>query len=271
MKLLIIGHGFVGKAVDYGFTNPAVEKTIIDPKYGNSIKDVDKTLHDLTFVCVPTPMSDTGEIDTSILEEVLDYFNSGIRYTHQLLVIKSTVTPEIIAKYAGTGIVYNPEFLREKTANEDFVNPDMHIFGGTDFDCIRLELYYSEFSLCKRCPIYNMTAQEASFVKYGINSFLATKVTFFNELYDAAQAAGANFNVITKAMEADPRLGTTHNRVPGFDGKRGFGGACFPKDTAAFTHYTDKMTLLKEVIRINNNYRKNYTKDSRETEQNIQY
>lgn len=271
MKLLIIGHGFVGKAVDFGFTNPKVEKTIIDPKYGNSIRDIDITLHDLTFVCVPTPMSDDGKIDTSILEEVLDYFNSGYRYAHQLLVIKSTVTPEIIAKYAGPGIVYNPEFLREKTANEDFINPEFHVFGGSSYDCIRLENYYNSYSMCKRCPVHHVSAQEASFVKYGINSFLAMKVTFFNQLYDAVQDADANFSAITRVMEADPRLGTTHNRVPGFDGKRGFGGACFPKDTAAFTHYTDKMTLLERVIEINNSYRKNYTKDSRELEQNIKF
>lgn len=271
MKLLIIGHGFVGKAVDYGFTNPKVEKTIIDPKYGNSIKDIDISLHDLTFICVPTPMMDDGDIDTSILEEVLDYFNSGYRFAHQLLVIKSTVTPDIIAKYTDSGIVYNPEFLREKTANEDFINPDFHIFGGNTFDSYRLENYYNDFSMCKRAPSYHMTAQEASFVKYGINSFLSTKVTFFNQLYDAVTEAGGNFNTVTRAMEADPRLGKTHNRVPGFDGKRGFGGACFPKDTAAFAHYTDKMTLLEEVININNEYRKNYTKDSREIEQNIKF
>lgn len=271
MKLLIIGHGFVGKAVDYGFTNPKVEKTIIDPKYGTSIKDVDILEHDLTFVCVPTPMRDDGEIDTSILEEVLEHFNQGFRCSHQLLVIKSTVTPNIIAKYAGSGIVYNPEFLREKTANDDFINPDFHVFGGNHYDTRRLESFYNDFSLCKICPAYHVNAQEASFIKYGINSFLATKVTFFNQLYDALKDTDADFNIVTKAMECDPRLGKSHNRVPGFDGKRGFGGACFPKDTSAFVHYTDKMSLLETVIDINNNYRKDYVKDSRELEQNIKY
>lgn len=271
MKLLIIGHGFVGKAVDYGFTNLKVEKTIIDPKYGSSIKDINITEHDLTFVCVPTPMMDDGDIDTRILEEVLDYFNSGYRLNHQLLVIKSTVTPDIIRKYAGPGIVYNPEFLREKTANDDFVNPDFHLFGGNSYDTRRLELLYSDFSLCKLCPAYHVNAEEASFIKYGINTFLSTKVTFFNQLYDSMKDTSANFNVVTKVMESDPRIGNTHNRVPGFDGKRGFGGACFPKDTMAFTHYTDKMTLLEKVIEINNEYRKDYTKDSREIEQNIKF
>ena len=125
--------------------------------------------------------------------------------------------------------------------------------------------------MCKRVPAYYMTSKEASFVKYGINSFLAMKVAFFNQLYDAVQDSDANFNIITKAMECDPRLGTSHNRVPGFDGKRGFGGACFPKDTAAFTHFTNKMTLLEKVIEVNNEYRKDYTRDSRETEQNIKF
>jgi UDPglucose 6-dehydrogenase len=271
MKLLIIGHGFVGKAVDYGFTNPKIEKTIVDPKYGNSIKDINITEYALTFICVPTPMSDNGEIDTSILEEVLYHFSSSYRLNHQLLVIKSTVTPDIIAKFITSGVVYNPEFLREKTANEDFISPDFHIFGGNNFDTRRLESFYNDFSLCKICPVYHVNAQEASFIKYGINSFLATKVTFFNQLYDAMKDTDADFNIVTKVMEADPRLGTSHNRVPGFDGKRGFGGACFPKDTSAFIHYTNKMTLLQKVIEVNNEYRKNYNRDSRETEQNIKF
>ena len=271
MRLLIVGHGFVGKAVDFGFTHPLVEKTIIDPKYGNSIQDIDPSKYDLTFISVPTPMSDDGAIDTSILDEVMQHFNANVTFRHQLLVIKSTVTPDIIKKYVTPGVVYNPEFLREKTANEDFINPDFHIFGGNDYDTQLLEGYYNTYSLCKRCPVLRMTAEEASFVKYGINSFLATKVTFFNQLYDAVTAANANFNVVTKAMELDPRLGTSHNRVPGFDGKRGFGGACFPKDVSALTYYTDKMTLLDTVMSINNNYRKDYAKDSREVAQNIHY
>lgn len=271
MKLLIIGHGFVGKAVDYGFTHTNVEKTIVDPKYGNSIEDIHINDFDATFVCVPTPMNTDGSIDTTILDSVMTKINSSYRGRHKPIIIKSTVTPDIIEKYSGSGIVYNPEFLREKTALEDFVNPDFHVFGGQVFDTQIVEELYNTYSMCKRCVSYHIGAKEASLVKYAINSFLATKVTFFNQLYDVAKDSNTDYNAIIKVIEQEPRIGKTHLRVPGFDNKRGFGGACFPKDTNAFINYTDKMSLLEKVIDINNDYRSCYALDSREKEQHISF
>ena len=110
---------------------------------------------------------------------------------------------------------------------------------------------------------------EASFTKYAINTFLATKVTFFNQLYDATVSMGANFNHIVAAIDADPRMGSTHMKVPGFDGKRGFGGACFPKDTKAFNSTFKGFTLLDNVVTINNTYRSQYELDEREKAQNV--
>jgi len=271
MKILIIGHGFVGKAVDYGFTHIAVEKTIIDPKYGNSIEDVEINNFDATFVCVPTPMSDDGAIDSSILDSVMHKITSSIRFMHKPIIIKSTVTPDIIDRYSDSGIVYNPEFLREKTALEDFINPEFHVFGGSIFDTQMVEALYHTYSLCKRCPTYHMSVKEASLVKYTINSFLALKVTFFNQLYDVATTNNINFNTVVNAVSADSRIGSSHMRVPGFDLKRGFGGSCFPKDTAALLAFTDKMTLLEKAIDINNAYRSDYALDDREKVQNITF
>jgi nucleotide sugar dehydrogenase len=269
MKLLIVGHGFVGKAVDYGFTHPKVEKTIIDPKYGNNLSAITINDYDAIFVCVPTPMSSDGSINATILDSVLNTVNSSYRDRHKPVIIKSTITPDVVSKYNAPGIVYNPEFLREKTALEDFVNPEFHIFGGYPYDTQLVEQLYTSYSLCNRCPAYHMGVKEASLVKYAINSFLATKVTFFNQLYDVAADNDINFNQVISAVSADSRVGSSHMRVPGFDNKRGFGGSCFPKDTAALAAFTDKMTLLKEVININNTYRSAYALDDREKEQNI--
>lgn len=270
-KVAIIGHGFVGKAVDYGFSNPKVEKRIFDPKYGTTSKDLQKLAEwgpNVTFVCVPTPMSDNGDIDTTILDSVMD----DIRDLKSLVVIKSTITPAVIDKYKSNHIVYNPEFLTEKSACEQFVNPDFHIFGGTEEACSKLDKYYENYSLCTPCPTYFLNKAEASFVKYAINSFLATKVTFFNQLYDACNSYGqVNFNKIIKAVGADDRVSISHTKVPGFDGKQGYGGACFPKDTFAFSQFSDKLTLLRKAIEINNNYRSQYERDDREKEQNIQF
>lgn len=271
LRILIIGHGFVGKAVDYGFSNPHVVKTIIDPKHGTSVKDVKLSDYDATFVCVPTPMKTDGSIDSSILDSVMEEINSQYRHKTHKIIIKSTVTPDIIKKHGDHGVVYNPEFLREKTALEDFINPDFHVFGGFNWDTIAVEDIYRQYSACRICKTFHVSYEEASLIKYAINSFLSVKVTFFNQLYDLAQDTGANFNNIIKALDSEPRIGNTHMRVPGFDGKRGFGGACFPKDTAALTAFTDKMTLLEKAIAINNSYRSDYNLDAREQEQNISF
>jgi UDPglucose 6-dehydrogenase len=267
MKVAIIGHGFVGKAVDYAFTHRDVTRVVIDPKYGNSVEDL--KVCDFAFVCVPTPMGEDGEVDSSIVETVIDYLYHN---TEAVIILKSTVTPEVIDQlvYCHDRLVYNPEFLTEKNAQEQFVNPPFHVLGGP-LGLEVLELY-EDYSLCNPCPVYYMTAKEASFVKYGINCFLATKVTFFNQLLDACDMEGdVNYNVISRAIGADPRIGTGHTKVPGYDGKRGYGGACFPKDTTAWVEYCPESTLIEEVIQINNQYRSQYELDDREKEQHIRY
>ena len=268
--MTIIGHGFVGKAIDYAFQDD-VEKQIIDPKIGVELKDV-KLNADVTFVCVPTPMHKNGKCDVSILEDVLTQIKHRMT---GLIVVKSTVTPDKIEElFRGSAkhrMIYNPEFLTEKNANEDIINPFVHIFGGQSDATEKLELIYKEYSICKPCPVYRMSATDASFVKYGINTFLATKLTFFNEFYDTIKEFGGNYGRIANAIGTDPRIGHAHTRVPGFDGKRGFGGACFPKDVSAFVNFTNQATLLEHVMNRNNLYRSEYEKDDREIEQNIQY
>lgn len=272
LQVLIIGHGFVGKAVDYGFSHPMVEKTIIDPKYPDSprLEKLHVGKYDLIFVCVPTPFGDGGTIDATILLGVMEKLR-GKKIHDNIIAIKSTVTPDILEKVAYHGVVYNPEFLTEKSANEQFINPPFHIMGGAHGDTQRLASMYKNYSLCAPCDVHEMTIKEASFVKYTINSFLATKVTFFNQIYDAAIDAGVNFSKIINAVGSDKRIGHSHTRVPGFDGKQGYGGACFPKDTAAFTNYSNKLTLIEKAITINNQYRSQYEKDEREIAQNVNY
>lgn len=264
-KILIIGHGFVGQAVDYGFSHPKIEKTIIDPKYGTNLDNIDTALFDCAFVCVPTPMGDGGDIDSSIINDTLAKINNA-----KLVVVKSTVPPHIVTKWPAQ-VVYNPEFLTEKSANEQFVDPPFHILGGDEWATEKVENLYTKYSLCSHCPSYHMTREEASFVKYTINTFLAMKVTFFNQLYDVVGETNANFATIIKAVAADTRIGSSHTKVPGFDGKQGFGGACFPKDVSAFTKYSNKLTLLEKCIIINNDYRSQYELDNREIEQHVDY
>ena len=158
--------------------------------------------------------------------------------------------------------MYNPEFLTEKNHIEDFKNPAMHVFGGSLNDTEEVEKLYNEHSICNPCPVYKTDMVTASMVKYCINSFLATKVTFMNEMYDVLKAArGADWQTFTNIIANDPRIGNTHMKVPGNDGQRGYAGSCFPKDTNALAWFAREIlnkpfTQLETSIKINDTLRK---------------
>ena len=264
MKLGIVGHGFVGTAVDHGFTRD-IRKFIVDPKHNstNTIEDLIKFKPDAVFVAVPTPQLESGECNTDILETVMQQLNNS---KGLLVIVKSTVPAYKLQKIQeeciNIRIVYNPELLTEKNYIDDFVNPAMHVFGGMNADTDAVEKLYLEHSDCAECPVYNTDLITASMVKYCINSFLATKVTFMNEMYDVLKAArGADWNTFTKIIGNDPRIGKSHMRVPGNDGQRGYAGSCFPKDTAALAWFAREVlntpfTQLETSIAINDELRK---------------
>ena len=277
MKIGIVGYGFVGKAVDYGFKRD-IEKIIIDPKLDTSISNLKSHNPEFIFICVPTPMNSDGNQDSSIIEQVLAEINK--EFSESVVIIKSTVLPTIIEKLSKSHkhFVYNPEFLREKTANEDFVNADSLILGGEPDDLKRVAELYNNHSDCKIVEIHETDVISASLVKYSINTFLASKVIFFNQLHDIYKALTPDikWDEFTTMVNSDNRIGKSHMDVPGHDGRLGFGGACFPKDTAALLSLSkdiDKeFSLLKEVIRINNNIRMQYNDlDEREKEQGVNY
>ena len=264
MKLGIVGHGFVGTAVDHGFTKD-VQKFIVDPKHNstNTIEDLIAFKPYATFVAVPTPQLETGECNTDILEGVMQQLNNA---KGLLVIVKSTVPAYKLLKIQeeciNLRIVYNPEFLTEKNYIDDFVNPPMHVFGGINADTDAVEKLYKEHSECKECPVYKTDIVTASMVKYCINGLLATKVTFMNEMYDILKAAkGTDWKTFTGIISNDPRVGKTHMKVPGNDGQRGYAGSCFPKDTNALAWFAREIlntpfTQLETSIKINDTLRK---------------
>jgi len=264
MKLGIVGHGFVGSAINQGFTKDC-KKFIVDPKYfqNNRIKDLIEFKPEATFVSVPTPSTESGEADTDTLFDVCRQLNA---YKNHLVIIKSTVPAykleNIIQECVDLRIVYNPEFLTEKNYIEDFRNPAMHVFGGQLNNTEQVEEIYKKHSVCNTCPVFHTDIKTASLVKYAINSFLATKVTFFNELYDVYKAAGGtDFKQLTNIISSDPRIGDSHMKVPGNDGQRGYAGSCFPKDTNALAYFAREIlntpfTQLETSIEINEQLRK---------------
>ena len=263
-KLGIVGHGFVGSAINQGFTKN-VKKYVVDPNKfsGNTIQQLIKFKPDAVFVSVPTPQLETGECNTEIVESVLQELNQA---KDLLVIIKSTVPAyklqAIKEQCINLRIVYNPEFLTEKNYINDFKNPPMHLFGGAIKDTEQVEALYKEHSSCKKCPVFHTDIVSASMVKYCINSFLATKVTFMNEMYDVLKAAkGTDWSEFVKIINSDPRIGKTHMRVPGNDGVRGYAGSCFPKDTAALAYFAREIlntpfTQLETSIEINDKLRK---------------
>jgi UDPglucose 6-dehydrogenase len=182
-----------------------------------------------------------------------------------LVIVKSTVPAyklqSIVEQCVDLRIVYNPEFLTEKNYINDFVNPSMHVFGGRDADTDSVEKLYKQNSDCKECPVYKTDIVTASMVKYCINSFLATKVTFMNEMYDVLKAArGTDWQTFTNIIANDPRIGKSHMKVPGHDGQRGYAGSCFPKDTNALAWFAREIlntpfTQLETSIKINDKLR----------------
>lgn len=263
LRLGVIGAGFVGGAVINGFNTPKVKQRVIDPKISTSTiqQMVEEGTH-LTFVCVPTPESENGSVDVSIVDNVLSELDK-LAYDG-IVIIKSTITPDHLQRFVkeyDLKIVYNPEFLTEANAWEDFINPPMQILGGTWEDCEVVERAYVKFSRVKIVPTFKTDIVSASLLKYTINSWLATKVVFMNEINKLHQASGADttWEQFTDMLQRDQRIGNTHLRVPGPDGKFGFGGHCFPKDTAGLLNYAKSnscdLTVLSQAVSTNNTIR----------------
>ena len=257
MKIIIAGYGFVGNAVANSLKDKN-ELYVIDPKYNNN--SISQYGHaDCMIVCVGTPSKKDGDCDTSQLEAVLYDAPYGMP-----ILIKCTVPPDylekLIKEYPNNDISYSPEFLRAASADDDFKNQTYMVLGGGNFEFCR-EVFKDSLPKCK--AYLNTTVAEASMIKYTTNCFLSTKVAFFNQLYDMCEASGIDYNVVKQVLAYDHRIGASHMQVPGPDGSRGFGGACFPKDTKAFTHYSDRLntnaSILESAIKYNKKIRKTLT------------
>tara|TARA_A200000113_G_C8848667_1_gene349492 strand:- start:572 stop:1426 length:855 start_codon:yes stop_codon:yes gene_type:complete len=277
VKVGIVGYGFVGKATAKGFSKNT-ELFLVDPLLGTNLSDLKEFMPEFIFLCLPTPMKKDGSQDFTLVKEVFKEMLSN--KVSSTIILKSTVTPSNI-KIVDNLIedyIYNPEFLREKHAEEDFINASMIILGGSKDKQEKVKYLYENHSICKSKNYILTDKITASLIKYSINSFLASKVIFFNELRDLFNSSGAeeDWDIFTNVLAMDKRIGNSHMNVPGHDGRLGFGGACFTKDTAALIKYSQsqeqELTLLKRAIEINNNIRSKYDQiDQREKDQNVNY
>ena len=277
MRVSIIGHGFVGKALENGL-NENVETLIVDPIYQNKISDISLFNSEVIFICVPTPMKDDGDQDLNILNSVIEDIDK-LKINAEII-LKSTVLPSNIENIEKLipRIIYNPEFLTERSANEDFINAEFIVLGGNNKNVSKISSFYKNHTKCLSNNIIHTDLISASLIKYTINSFLASKVMFFNELNSLFKKSGTDesWENFIQAVSSDSRIGKSHMQVPGPDGRYGFGGSCFPKDSQAIYKYSlslnSPLNILKKVIDLNNSIRSSYdSSTNREKEQNIKF
>tara|TARA_R110000824_G_scaffold319581_2_gene506612 strand:- start:2054 stop:2902 length:849 start_codon:yes stop_codon:yes gene_type:complete len=238
----VIGNGFVGSAIAAGFGLHANVK-IYDKDSRRSLHTLEEVVNqsEFIFISVPTPMKSVidGKISLDILDSVMEEINICNTKTNNIFIIKSTAVPgtanTYIEQYPNLNIVFNPEFLTERTARLDFINTSRIVIGGAPHLTKRVEkLYRDRFPATK---IIKTDTTSAEFIKYMCNCFFATKVSFMNEMRQMVSSLGLNWTSIMDGFLTDGRIGNSHVDVPGHDGDFGFGGKCFPKDINAFIAY----------------------------------
>lgn len=249
----VIGNGFVGSATVAGFSLHANVR-VYDENPKSSINSFEETINEseFVFVCVPTPMSlETGKIDLSIIESVFDRVSKVNKRDDNIFIIKSTVIPgsveKLVESYPGLNIVFSPEFLTERNAKLDFINAARIIIGGRDDLVNRAELMFRD--RFPHTPIIKTDVTTAQFIKYMSNCFFATKVSFMNEMKQAADVTGVDWRTAVNGFLLDGRIGNSHIDVPGHDGMMGFGGKCFPKDINAFINYFDEIGIDAKIMK----------------------
>jgi UDPglucose 6-dehydrogenase len=242
-KILIIGYGLVGNAVAQNLVDNGFQVEILDPAKNKNVRSYNCAA---AIICVNTPIGEDGRCNDRNVVEAIHIAERLV--TSKRIMVKSTVTPDLVAKYPKQ-VVMNPEFLRQTNAYEDFTNQKFMVLGG---DAKQIQWWDRIFKHIK-CPRVKTTREGAVWFKYIHNTWLATKVVFFHELHQAA-AAYDQLNDLHEAIEGvkhhDAQVGPSHMYAPNLSGTLGYDGACFPKDTAAFAQFTNT-ALINEITKIN--------------------
>jgi UDPglucose 6-dehydrogenase len=213
-----------------------------DEKYKNTWDEILRC--NLVFVCVPTPTRD-GKIDAGILCETVRKLNSA--NFSGTICVKCTVTPDILIDFNAINIVHNPEFLTARAAFQDFCNQKTVLISGDVVHRFHVRRAYVEVFPSIRF-IESDSYKETCLAKYMSNCFAASKVSWMNEFADVCDAMMTNYENVRKMCVSQGIVSDNHTRVPGPDGKRGYGGACFPKDMAAFSQFLRSKGISHSAI-----------------------
>jgi nucleotide sugar dehydrogenase len=277
MSIGIIGHGYVGGAIDSFFqgVEPVMIFDVKKPEL-NRLEDVVQC--DIVFVAVPTPSAPDGSCDTTIVEEVFSritdigrnigriHFNSKMHeFCEFVTVLKSTVPPGFTTSMAQKfplRLVFSPEFLTERNSIKDYAQAHHVIAAGSVCDCqIYLDHMRNAFKARRHKPLFATVEkyETAEMAKLFVNTMLATKVAMANEIQRICQKLSIDYGLVSYLGTLDWRVGQSHVDVPGPDGQLGFGGSCFPKDLGNL-RYIAKMVgsgekILSAIIERNNEIR----------------
>ena len=238
--------------------NVRAGRLLFTTDYADALKDAD-----FAFIAVGTPSGVDGEADLQYVRQAAEAIADMVDWPI-IVVNKSTVpvgTGDWVAdiikrRRAGKpldfSVVSNPEFLREGSAINDFMDPDRVVLGSTDRDAASK---VAQLYLTLRCPILITDLRTAEMIKYASNAFLATRISFINEIANMCEEMGADVREVAQGMGMDKRIG------PAFlDAGLGWGGSCFPKDVKALAHmavlHGTHPQLLQAVMEINRNQRR---------------
>lgn len=244
MKIGVIGWGCVGSACGEGFKMLGHEVSAHDPKFNTAIDCVIDT--ELVFVCVPTPAGENGECDLSIVKSTIEDLKS--RNYQGVIALKSTSVPgttqSLIDLYNDRDICFVPEFLRERTALEDFVRNHDVLAVGCHTDKAWHRVCEAHGWLPKNKV--KMTPTEAEILKYYSNTFNSLRVTFANVMYEVSEKLNSDYDKILTTFLL--RGTSSPDYLKCGPDMRGYGGMCLPKDTKAMADLCKKLSLPFELF-----------------------
>ena len=257
MNIGIIGNGFVGQATQIlkcNHNNLIIYD--IDPSKcypeGTTLESL--AICNIIFISVPTPMDNTGRNHLGIVESVVSQLQKVINTNKTFIVIRSTVLPNTSDRL---GCYFMPEFLTEKNWANDFKTCKNWIFGllGKSNDEQFKKTISTIFKNAHQSGkidsdvLHFVSNSEAEMIKYFRNCFLAMKVSFCNEIASLCESKNINYENVRNLATLDERIGASHSTVPGHDGKKGFGGTCFPKDTLALLREFEDSNVESFVLK----------------------
>jgi len=255
-KIGIIGRGFVGSAVEFGFsaqTGSSAVVKIFDKNPKLSLHTLHETINDseFVFVSVPTPSNVNGSINLDVLDNVLADINE-VNDTQNIILIRSTIIPGTTRifqdKFPKLNLVFNPEFLTERSAKYDFINQSRFILGGDKSNTGEVASLF-RWRFGDSIPVIETSFETAELIKYMNNCFFATKVSFLNEMKLLSDKIGSDWDTAIEGFVRDGRIGHSHLSVPGPDGRLGFGGSCFPKDIQAIIDFAESRGIDLSTLR----------------------